>query len=334
MKGNIANGVVTSHDVASKAQVSQATVSRVFNRRSYVKPDTIRRVMDAAKELGYMPNAIARSLISNKTNIIAVVTVNFNNPFYQTYLIKISNMLNSMGKKMMFIQSPFEQELYNIIYEVMQYKVDGIIVMSAAISSKDISEFNRIPIPLVIFNKHFKSKYFYSVCSDNVAAGEMVAQYLIDKNYKSFGFISGDILKQTSEFRFRGYSGRLAKNGFDCKVASGDLSYNSGYNAMLSMALNGGLPEAIFCVNDLMAFGAMDAARYRLNLRVPEDIAFVGFDNLEQCSWNTYSLTSVKQPIDQMIDYSRSFLGEKLLNTDTPGGFNLLDCELIERSSS
>ncbi len=327
--------LITSNDVARRANVSQATVSRVFSNTAQVKPETISQVLKAAEELGYRPNAIARSLTSNKTDMIAVVSVNFDNPFYQTLLIKMAHMVASMGKKMMFIQSPFEQALDDILYQVMEYQVDGIIVLSAALSSKMASEFARVRTPLVVFNKHFDGRNYFSVCSDNIDAGQLVAEHMVQKGYQSFGFISGDLLKQTSEFRFRGYTQCLEQHGFkDCIVAAGDYSYRSGHEALLSMRQKGDLPEAVFCVNDLMALGAMDAARRELGLRVPEDIAFVGFDDLEQSRWGSYQLTSVQQPIDEMIEYTKNYLSKKFENADTSGGYMLLKCKLIPRTSS
>ncbi len=327
--------LVTSNDVARHANVSQATVSRVFSNTAQVKPETVDQVLKAADELGYRPNAIARSLTSSKTDMIAVVSVNFDNPFYQTLLIKMSHMITSMGKKMMFIQSPFEQALDDILYQVMEYQVDGIIVLSAALSSKMAYEFARVRTPLVVFNKHFDGRNYFSVCSDNIDAGHLVAEHLVQKGYKSFGFISGDLLKQTSEFRFRGYTEYLDKHGFtDCTVAAGDYSYRSGYEALLSMRQKGALPEAVFCVNDLMALGAMDAARQELGLSIPKDIAFVGFDDLEQCRWRAYQLTSVQQPIDEMIEYTKNYLSKKFENADTSGGYMLLKCKLNPRASS
>lgn len=328
-------GMVTSKDVAARANVSQATVSRVFSNSSSVKEDTIKRVMKAARELGYTPNAIARSLNSKKTNMVAVVTVNFENPFYQTLLIKISDLVKSLGKQMLFIQSPFEQDLDDILDRVLQYQVDGVIVLSAAISSEMKDRFTQVNIPLVIFNKQFDSHSFYSVCSDNVDSGTMVAEYLINKGYTSFGYISGDRLKQTSGNRYKGYVTGLESHGFSCSICvNGDYTYESGYNALKEMYKRGPLPRAIFCANDLMAFGAIDAARNLFKLRIPEDVAFVGFDNLEQCEWKSYNLTSVAQPVEEMVEYTRNYLQKRFKGIATSGGYVLLKCTIIERGTT
>ncbi|MBC8584910.1 LacI family DNA-binding transcriptional regulator [Youxingia wuxianensis] len=328
---------VTSKDVANYAKVSQATVSRVFSRQSYVKEETVKRVMDAARALGYTPNLIARSLNSRQTDLIAVVTVHFDNPFYQTLITKLSEMISALGKQMLFIQSPFESDLDEILDRVLQYQVDGVVVLSAAISSQMVDKFIQIKSPLVIFNKQFDSRYFFSVCSDNVDSGAMVAEFFVEQGYESFGYISGDMLKQTSGNRYKGYTQQLAKRGYHkCSVVNGDYSYQSGYEAILKMKKQEGgiLPQAVFCANDLMAFGAMDAVRHELGLRIPQDVAFVGFDDLEQSSWEGYQLTSVAQPVDEMVEYTKNYLYKKLNSIETSGGYVLLKCNMVKRNSA
>lgn len=328
-------GAITSQDVADYAKVSQATVSRVFSRNGYVKRETALRVLEAAQALGYSPNAIARSLNSKKTDLIAVVTVNFDNPFYQNITSRLSVMIEEMGKQMLLIQLGIETELDRILERVLQYRVDGVVVVSAAISSHMMARITQINIPLVIFNKQFDSRFFFSVCSDNLDAGAMVADYFWEKGYRSFGYISGNILKQTSGNRYKGYVERLATYGIkECALVDGDYSYQSGCDALLNLAAQkGSLPRALFCANDLMAFGAMDTARFDLGLRVPEDVAFIGCDDLPQSGWKNYQLTSVSQPLDEMVEYTRSYLTRRLASQEVSGGYLLLKCRISERSS-
>ena len=335
MKQRDKKNAVTSNDVALCANVSQSTVSRVFSNSAKVRPETVNHVMEAVQKLGYRPNAIARSLTSRQTNIIAVVSVNFDNPFYQTILIKISKMIAVMGKKMMLIQSAFDQPLEDVLNQVIEYQVDGIVVFSAALSANLVSDFSFVRFPLVIFNKHFDSRNFFSVCSDNIDAGTLIADHFVECGYTSFGFISGEKLSQTSEFRFKGFTARLKELGYNnCSTVPGNYTYTSGYEGLLAMKEKGPLPEAVFCVNDLMALGAMDAARIKMGLRVPQDIAFAGFDNLEQSGWESYGLTTVQQPLDEMVDYTENYLRQKISNADTSGGYILLKCKLIKRNST
>jgi DNA-binding LacI/PurR family transcriptional regulator len=326
---------VTSKDVANLAGVSQATVSRVFSRRDYVRDDTVEKVMAAAKELGYKPVTASKGLGGRETNLIAVVSLNFVNPFYQTLLIRLSEMVSAMGKQLLFVESPYEQDLDDILYRVLQYNVDAVIVLSAALSVRMSDKFSRVKVPLVLFNCQYDSRYFFSVCSDNVDAGSMVADYLVAKGYDSFGFISGKPSRQTSVFRHKGFADTLARHGFHkIAVASGDYSYSSGAKALMQIFRQGKLPRAIFCANDLMAFGAMDVARHKLGLQVPQDIAFVGFDSLEQAQWSSYQLTSVSQPVNEMVEYTQNYLHRKFTGQETSGGYVLLKTKMIERTSA
>lgn len=327
--------VVTSKDVARAANVSQPTVSRVFSNPDLVKPETAQKVLDTARLLGYTPNALARGLNNNKTDLVAVVTVCFANPFYQTELSYISDLLAKLGKQMLLLQSAFEQDLEDVLKNALQYQVDGVIIISAAISSEIREKFSKIGIPLVVFNKKFDCRSFYSVCSDNLDSGRMVAEYLVKRGYMSFGYISGDLLKQTSGHRYQGYLDGLGQCGYTCSsLENGDYTYESGYRALLKMAKKGPLPRAIFSANDLMAFGAMDAARNELHLRIPEDIAFVGFDNLSMSNWTSYQLTSVSQPLSEMAEYTLNYLKKCFEGKKASGGYVLLKCTLVERSSS
>lgn len=326
---------VTSKDVAKLANVSQPTVSRVFSNPDLVKPETAQKVRFASKLLGYTPNALARGLNNNKTDLVAVVTVNSSNPFYQMELMLISEMIGRLDKQMLLLQSEFEQDLTDILERVLQYQVDAVVLISAVISSDIKERFDRIGIPLVIFNKCFESQSFYSVCSDNVDGGRMVANYLVEKGYTSFGYISGELLKQTSQNRYRGFLQGLGENGYTCSaLEDGDYTYRSGYDALLRMSKKGQLPAAVFCASDLMAFGAMDAARQELGLSIPQDIAFVGFDDLSMSEWKGYDLTTVAQPLRRMAEYAQNYLWRRFNGEEASGGCTLLKCSIVKRSSA
>lgn len=327
---------VTSKDVAKRAGVSQATVSRVFSRRDYVREDTVEKVMSAAKELGYTPTPTAKGAAGRQSNLVAMVSLNFVNPFYQTLMIRMSEMVSAMGKQMLFVESPYEQDLDDILYRVLQYNVDAVIILSAALSAQMSDRFSRVKIPLVLFNCQYDSRYFYSVCSDNIDAGAMVADYLVAKGYDSFGFIAGKPTRQTSVHRHKGFADSLARHGVtDLFTVSGDYSYRSGAKALLQMFQQGNrLPRAVFCANDLMAFGAMDIARHKLGLSIPQDIAFVGFDNLEQSQWHSYQLTSVSQPVNEMVEYTRNYLHRKFTGQESSGGYVLLKTKMVERATT
>jgi DNA-binding LacI/PurR family transcriptional regulator len=254
---------VTSIGVACRAHVSQATVSRVLNAKGNVRKETAEKVMAAVEELGYQPNAIARSLINRKTDIVALVSVNSTHSFYLNIINNISQILSRAGKHILYFQVKYDEDLKEILKQVHQYQVDGMIIQSAAVSPKVTEEAERINLPMAIFNRPICSDSIFSVCSDNVQASHMVADYLIEKGYTSFGFIGSTAMENISIDRQKGFTERLrARGGYKPLVEYGAFTYNSGWEAMRRMAEAKKLPEVIFSSNDLMAMGAMDFLRY------------------------------------------------------------------------
>lgn len=339
------NTVATSVDVARLACVSQTTVSRVFSGKNIVKQSTVDIVLEAASELGYRPNAIARSLSNRRTNIVAVVSVNSTQPFYSSIVNGISNKLTHAGKQVMFFPTDFE--VGGIFQQVLQYKVDAMLIVSAAVSSEITEECSRISLPVVILTRIVKSPHVFSICSDNQRAARGVADHLVKRGYRRFAYIgSARRLSDVSFDRQKGFTERLSELGFDgVRIAYGNYTYDSGRTAardLLNSESATSERRAIFASNDLMAMGAMDAARYEYGLSVPGDLAVVGFDAIEEGSWSSYSLTTVEQPIDMMLDTARAYLAIKLDGLDEgilderelDAGLKLFQCGIIERATT
>ena len=181
----------TSIDVAKLAGVSQATVSRAFNPASKMNPSTRQRVLDAASALKYAPDAIARSLISNSTNIVAVIMQNTTNPFYATVLSKLSIRLRSMGKQILFFYLDDEGHMKDLIHQILQYRVDGILITSVTLTSDLADTCVDFGVPVVLFNRYMNTPGIQAVCCDNVQAGRDCADYFFMKGYRSFAFIGG-----------------------------------------------------------------------------------------------------------------------------------------------
>jgi LacI family transcriptional regulator len=330
---------VTSVDVARRARVSQATVSRVFSGKSVVRQGTVDRVMTAASELGYRPNAIARSLTSRRTNLIAVVSVDSTHTFYSSILNGISGRLTRAGKQILFFLTDFEAGFDDIFQQVLQYKVDALLIVSAAVSVEITEECSRISLPVVIFNRQIRSSHVFSICSDNRAAARDVADYLAGRGYKAFAYIGSDRrLSDISADRRQGFTERLAELGFgDVRFVCGNYTYESGRTAMRELLDSAGFDagsRAVFASNDLMAMGAMDAARHEYGLSIPGDIAVVGFDAIGEGAWKSYSLTTVEQPIDKMLDVACSHLMKRLDGKETDGGTRLFRCKILERATA
>ena len=201
-----------------------------------------------------------------------------------------------------------------IISQVLQYRVDGIIVLSAAVSTQMAAECEKIQIPVVVFNKYTVNNNIMTVCSDNVKAGWMAANYFHSKGYRNYAFIGSNTFLGTSKDRLRGFKDALFEKGIEkCEVQMVPYTYEAGGQAIREILSEEKKIDAVFCAGDMLALGAMDTIKYEYGLKIPEDIAVIGFDNIDAASWPPYSLTTFEQQIDKMLDTTFNYLSKNLM---------------------
>jgi DNA-binding LacI/PurR family transcriptional regulator len=326
--------LVTSLDVARLAGVSQSTVSRTFNRQDSVAPRTRDRVVAAAAELGYQPSAIARSLRTQQTNIVGIVMADINNPFYPYVLEKFTARLEEAGRRVLFFNAPPHQEIDEILPVVQEYRVDALVITSATLSSEMADQCMRQGTPVILFNRYVRGSSASSVCCDNVEAARLAVNVLLDAGHQRLAYIAGKTATSTNADREKGFFDRLRERGMTEPLrAQGAYTYESGYEAALQLLDQDNPPDAILCANDIMALGAMDAARYRLGMAVPEDLSVMGFDDIPAADWAAYNLTTIRQRVNRMIDETLKVLHDRLDNPGLPPVLKLVPGELIIRRS-
>lgn len=326
--------IVTSIDVARLAGVSQSTVSRVFSAEQKVSAATRDRVLVAARELGYQPNAIARSLTTQRTNIIGIVT-HIGNPFYPYVLEKLTQRLQELHLQTLLFSVTPNQEVDDLLPLVMRYRLDALIVTSASLSSAMAHQCEQQGLPVVLFNRYILGAPVSAVCCDNVEASRLVANLLLDAGHRRLAHIAGAAQTSTNRDRERGFSDRLRERGYtDWLRDEGDHTYQAGREAANRLLGRPDRPDAIFCISDIVAFGAIDAARYDCGLRVPEDVSIIGFDDLPTASWPAYSLTTIREPVNRMIDETLRLLIQRLEDPLAEPVLKLLPGELIARGSA
>ncbi len=326
---------VTSFDVARLAGVSQSTVSRSFSFESRVSQKTREKVLAAAKQLGYKPDAIARSLSTQQSNIIGIVMADITSPFYPYVLAKFSSRLQDQGRQVLLFNAAPDQEVDDILPLVLQYRVDALIITSATISSAVADECAQSGSPVILFNRYVLGANASAVCCDNVEGGRMVANFLLDTGHKKLAYISGKQDTSTNIDRKKGFTDRLRERGYiNWWLEQGEYTYESGYEAAKRLLQQDDPPDAIFCANDIMALGAMDAARFEVGIRVPEELSIVGFDDIPPAAWPSYSLTTIRQPVSQMIEATFELLFERLENPELGPAFKLIPGLLIQRNST
>lgn len=293
---------VTSNDVAEAAGVSQSAVSRAFTPGASVSAATRKRVVDAAAKLGYRPNAIARSLTTRRTKLVGIVMGHLTNPFYPPVLELFSRKLEEHGRRVLLITVPGQSRGDAALPEILQYQVDSLVLTSATLSSAMADECARLGMPVVLFNRTAARTRVSAVCCDNEAAGMLAADLFLDAGDRRLGYLAGTANSSTNLERERGFFERVAaRRATRPHRVAGDYDYETAHAAALHLLAGKRRPTALFCANDVMAFAAIDAAR-ALGLRVPADLSVLAVDDSAMARWRAYDLTTIRQPVEAMVD--------------------------------
>ena len=301
---------ITSADVARLAGVSQSAVSRVFTDGASASAKTSAKVRQAAEQLGYRPNRLARSLLTGKSYMVGLVVAYLDNYFYPDVLEKLSKALQQQGYHvLMFMAAQTAENIDDVVEEILEYQVDAIVTASVALSSELADRCQSAGIPIVQFNRVQEHSRLSSVTTDNYKGGTEVARHLVAQGYHSFGYIAGWEGASTQRDREAGFRAGLAEHGFDiCFRAVGNFRTEQAHEAAQELIAATSRPEAVFVANDAMALVVMDVVRHQAGLRVPDDMAIVGYDDIPPAAWPSYDLTSFSQPADKMVDKTVSLL--------------------------
>jgi DNA-binding LacI/PurR family transcriptional regulator len=259
----------SSIDVARLAGVSQSAVSRSFTPGACVSAQTKAKVMAAAEALGYRPNLIPRIMLTHRSNIVAVVVGSLTNPFHSKALEAFSRTLQRAGKQVMLVQSDSERALDEVVGQLAGYRVDAVLSAHEIISADVAAAIDQMRIPVVTLNSAVTSAWSGTITSDNEVAGERIAQLLHARGGRRFGYIAGPADSLSQQQREAGFRRGLAAFGItECARAQGDYQHGGGYAAARIMFSGNFAPNAVFCANDLTAFGVIDALRAEFGLTV------------------------------------------------------------------
>lgn len=311
---------VTSYDVARLAGVSQPTVSRAFTPGASITKDKRDRVLAAAKQLSYLPNSIARSLASARSNIVAVIVGDMHNPFYAESLQAFITRLQETGRHVLAFTISDGRDCDDALMQALGYHVDGVVVTSAHLSSELISTSQDVGIPIVLFNRRTADPALASVRCDNEAGAATLARAMCDAGGREFLIIRGDPQGSTSRDRVNGFRSELEARGVApgrVEEIDGKSSYAGSYDAVLSRfkGKSQPFPDAIFAVNDIMAIGCADALRREFGLSIPDDIMLAGFDGVREATRAPYELTTIRQPVEIMVEKTLDLLERKQSGT-------------------
>ncbi len=319
--------MTTIRDVANHAGVSVTTASYVLNNTGNISVATRARVMQAAKELNYHPNAFARNLKYRKTQIIGVFISRFGGAFYEDILEGIHSVVLNTNYELLVC--PESRSTRRILFH---RQVDGAIVFDSKLSTDAVMKLASSRFPIVILDRPLQSEYIVPLLLDNPLGVRGAFTHLYDQGYRKLCYLAGASDSFDNAERMQTFLAMAEEHHLETPVYQGNFTVRSGYEAGQAILQAGELPEAVFCANDQMAIGLIDAAKER-GLRVPDDIAVVGFDDIPIARYLQPSLSTVgasrfewgTMAVRQLIDF---------LEHKTPFDRQRIPTHFIQRQSS
>ena len=326
--------VVTSSDVAKLAKVSQSAVSRTFTPGGSVSAKTRAKVTEAATSLGYRPNALARAVISGKSRLIALLVAYLDNQFYPVVVERFTRAMQERGYQVLLMMTERGKQ-DEVVRQIMQYQVQGIVMASATLSSNLARECAETGVPVVMLNRYVATSSASSVTSDNIEGGRLLADFLVRGGHDRIGYIAGSEDSSTNRDREAGFYKGLAEHGMTViGRAVGGYTFEGAAVAARKLFAQKEKPDAIFVANDHMAFSVMDVIRDELGLQIPGDVSIVGYDDVPEASWKGYDLTTVSQCPEKMIEEAVAILTEQIEVSTVRKRAAVLPARLMIRSSA
>ncbi len=319
----------TIKDVAKKANVSVATVSRVINNTGYVNTDTRKIVQRAIEELGYVPNELARSLFRKRSNIIGLIVPHISTYFFAELIESIEDAVNKSGYKLMIFNSKDDIELEKKYLNILnQYNIDGLILVA---NTKSTKAYMKLGIPMLTID-HIIDKTVPSITSDNVQGGELAARKLVEDGCQTIIHFRGPSDLITVVDRARGFYQVIDENNIDCY--SFDLDFKAPDINDIEMFIKKHPDvDGIFCSSDIIAFYAVSVLK-KLGYKIPQDVSVIGFDNIELSDVLLPKLTTIEQPIVEIGQEAISALKKLIKKEEIEELHRILPVKFIERETT
>lgn len=324
----------TLRNVADRAGVSHAAVSRTFTEGGSVSTVMRRKVEKAARELGYFPNTLASSLTTGRTKLIGLIADNFDNPFFLKIFDLLTYALQEKSLRPLLINLRDETDPKYSIRLLRQYSVEGVLLAASNRPVGFATAIQNAGVPVVhTFGPIRNSPSVHVVGIDNVEAGRMAARTLVKRSYRRIGFIGGTEATATTQGRMSGFLEEAASHPDVTATHSfaGNYSFDSGYSEM-SRLLAGDKAEAYFCADDILSIGAISAIQ-DAGLSVPGDVGILGLNDMEMARWSNIRLTTIRQPVQEIVTSSIELLTAILDDMDRYPETRTFACEVIERDT-
>lgn len=330
--------MTTIKDIARKAGVAPSVVSRALNNKYGVKESTKKLILKLAEEMNYYPNTAARSLVTRRTETIGIMMADISEPYYSQLIKGMEYIANQTGYTLLFSNS-YESIEHNRVLQKMinAQRVDGLIIVGSNIQEKNFSlALLEEKVPFVLIERNFSDPRVNCIWLDNIEGAYLATKYLIEKGHRKIAHIAGNLYYQVALDRLEGYKRALQEWKIDYSeelVVSGNFLWQKSYETMNDILRHHPQCTAVFAASDAMAYGAIQAIN-EAGLTIPDDIAIIGFDDLEFSSLTSPPLTTIRQPRYQMGLKAMELL-TKILRDEAENGVKIpLKPELIVRRSA
>lgn len=322
----------TLKDVAERAGVSRAAVSRTFTEGASVSAKMRARVERAAADLGYSPNMLARSLTTRRTQLVGLVSNNFRNPVFLQIFDLFTRAIQDRGLRPLLVNLSDETDPARSVQLLRQYSVDGVIVASSHVPDGFAHAFRHAGLPVVhAFGRATDAPEVDVVGIDNLAAGRLAAETLIAHGYRALGFIGGPETASTTQDRLLGFRSAVLDQGVAVAVSfAGSYSFDAGRAEMQRQLRAPNLPEAWFCADDVLSIGALSALA-DAGIAVPQEAGVIGLNDMEMAAWANIALTTIHQPFDAIVQASVDLIADSFDRPERPPQVRLFPCHVVER---
>jgi len=324
----------TLQDVAERAGVSKSAVSRAFTPGASVSARTRAKVEAAAAALDYRPNVLASSLTTGRTSLVGLISNNFTNPYFLEIFDSFTRALQKAELRPLLINLSAEEDAARSLSMLRQYNVDGVIVASSTLPPEFAAVFHDAGLPVVhAFGWSSPAPQTALVGIDNAEAGRLAARTMLSRGYGRVGFLGGPESASTTKDRCAGYMAELARSGLAPALRYCDAySYAAGHAGMAAALETCPEVEAWFCGDDVIAVGALDAAR-SAGLSVPGDVGLLGLNDMAIAGWDNIRLTTIRQPLEDIVAASVDLIRSSMETPGAPPEIRSLPCALVERAT-
>lgn len=323
-------GMITAFDVARRAGVSRAAVSRSFTPDASVSAKTREKVRKAAAELGYRVNYLARSLINQRSDLVGLVAAGMDNPFRALQIDHLARALLNRNFRSVLLPVDDRAGSTEIIQQLLHYCASGVLVTSDAPPTSLCAECATLGVPIVLINKGDDIPMVDRVVSDDEAAGRIAATTLLAAGSTRLGVIGATDVSYNARRRHQYFVAECHARGFVPAIIETRLNdYQSGFTAEVTAGIDG-----LFCTNDYLACGVIDRLRQNRKRRVPDDIRIIGHDDIPQAAWMAYALTTIQQPCDVQAEQAVALLTSRMSQPTLPARIEYTPVTQVRRSTA